>query len=131
MFLDSRCENACKMLADLCPFVLNHPQNCAQTIHVTKFWSFTLHTCPILCRLRTKLCPNFSRSHDVIFLYRCQYSTFFLICMNFVCFSTRAQTRAWYFRECTGNTTRIINFVVVFKIYLCETWWRLDQVAGI
>ena len=77
VFSDSRCKNACKMLADLCPcFHQSLTKLCPDLVSfacwiVTKFCSFTgkrlghSHSklCPILCRLRTKLCPNFGHSH--------------------------------------------------------------------
>ena len=76
VFSDSRCKNACKMLADLCPrFHQSLTKLCPDLVSfacwiVTKFWSFTgkrlgrLHSklCSILCRLRPKLCPNFGCS---------------------------------------------------------------------
>ena len=76
VFSDSRCKNACKMLADLCPcFHQSLTKLCQDLVSfacwmVTKFWSFTgkrlghsrSKLCPILCRLRSKLCPNFGRS---------------------------------------------------------------------
>ena len=76
VFSDSRCKNACKMLADLCPcFHQSLTKLCPDLVSfacwiVTKFLSFTgkrlghSHSklCPIFCRLRPKLCPNFGRS---------------------------------------------------------------------
>ena len=74
VFSDSRCKNACKMLADLCPCFHRSPTKlCPDLVSlarwiVTKFWSFTRKSehghsrsklCSIMCRLRTKLCPNF------------------------------------------------------------------------
>ena len=55
MFSDSRCKNACKMLADLCPCFHQSPTR-------PNFGRSRVKVCPILCRLRTKLCPNFGRS---------------------------------------------------------------------
>ena len=76
MFSDSRCKNVCKMLADLCPCFHQSPTKLYPDLIsfscwiVTEFWSFTHESGhsrsklrPILCRLRTKLCPNFGRSH--------------------------------------------------------------------
>ena len=56
VFSDSRCKNACRMLADLCPCFHQSPTrpNCGRS---------RVKVCPILCRLRTKLCPNFGCSH--------------------------------------------------------------------
>ena len=76
VFSDSRCKNACKMLADLCPCFHQSPTKlCPDLVSfecwiVTKFWSYRhkrlghsrSKLCPILCRLHTKLCPNFGRS---------------------------------------------------------------------
>ena len=80
LFSDSWYKNACKMLADLCPWFHQSLTKfklylCPDLVSfaswiVTKFWSFTgkrlghSHSklCPILCRLRPKLCPNFGRS---------------------------------------------------------------------
>ena len=74
VFSDSRCKNACKMLSDLCPCFHRSPTKlCTDLVSfarwiVTKFWSFTRKSehghsrsklCSIMCRLRTKLCPNF------------------------------------------------------------------------
>ena len=55
MFSDSRCKNACKMLADLCPCF-------HQSSTRPNFGRSRVKLCPILCRLRTKLCPNFGCS---------------------------------------------------------------------
>ena len=55
VFSDSRCKNACKMLADLCPCFHQSPTR-------PNFGRSCVKVCPILCRLRTKLCPNFARS---------------------------------------------------------------------
>ena len=55
MFSDSRCKNACKMLADLCPCFHQSPTR-------PNFGHSRVKVCPIFCRLRTKLCPNFGRS---------------------------------------------------------------------
>ena len=55
VFSDSRCKNACKMLADLCPCFHQSPTR-------PNFGRSRVKVCPILCRLRTKLCPNFGRS---------------------------------------------------------------------
>ena len=55
VFSGSRCKNACKMLADLCPCF-------HQSLTRPNFGRSRVKVCPILCRLRTKLCPNFGRS---------------------------------------------------------------------
>ena len=55
MFSDSRCKNACKMLADLCPCFHQSPTR-------PNFACSRVKVGPILCRLRTKLCPNFGCS---------------------------------------------------------------------
>ena len=55
VFSDSRCKNACKMLADLRPCFHQSPTR-------PNFGRSRVKVCPILCRLRTKLCPNFGRS---------------------------------------------------------------------
>ena len=55
VFSDSRCKNACKMLADLCPYFHQSPTR-------PNFGRSRVKVCPILCRLRTKLCPNFGCS---------------------------------------------------------------------
>ena len=55
VFSDSRYKNACKMLADLCPCFHQSPTK-------PNFGRSRVKVCPILCRLRTKLCPNFGRS---------------------------------------------------------------------
>ena len=55
MSSDSRCKNACKMLADLCPCFHQSPTR-------PNFGRSPVKVCPILCRLRTKLCPNFGCS---------------------------------------------------------------------
>ena len=55
MFSDSRCKNACKMHADLCPCFHQSPTR-------PNFCRSRIKVCPILCRLRTKLCPNFGCS---------------------------------------------------------------------
>ena len=52
MFSGSRCKNACKMLADLCPCF-------HQSLTRPNVGRSRVKVCPILCRLRTKLCPNF------------------------------------------------------------------------
>ena len=76
VFSDSRCQNACKMLADLCPCFHQSPTKLCPDFVLFACWIVTklLFTsksglgrsrsklCPILCRLRTKLCPNFGRS---------------------------------------------------------------------
>ena len=51
VFPDSRCKNACKLLADLCPCFHQSPTR-------PNFGRSCVKVCPILCRLRTKLCPN-------------------------------------------------------------------------
>ena len=56
VFSDSRCKNACKMLADLCPYFHQSPTR-------PNIGRPRVKVCPILCRLRTKLCPNFGHSH--------------------------------------------------------------------
>ena len=48
VFSDSRCKNACKMLADLCPCFHQSPTR-------PNFGRSRVKVCPILCRLRTKL----------------------------------------------------------------------------
>ena len=79
VFLDSRCKNACKMLADLCPCFHRSPTKlCPDLVSfacwiATEFWSFTRKSVPDLviralncARLYvvcTKLCPNFGCSH--------------------------------------------------------------------
>ena len=55
VFSDSRCKNACKMLADLCPCFHQSPTR-------PNFGRSRVKVCPILCRFRTKLCPNFGCS---------------------------------------------------------------------
>ena len=55
VFSDSRCKNACKLLADLCPCFHQSPTR-------PNFGCSCVKVCPILCRLRTKLCPNFGCS---------------------------------------------------------------------
>ena len=55
VFSDSRCKNACKMHADLCPCFHQSPTR-------PNFCRSRIKVCPILCRLRTKLCPNFGCS---------------------------------------------------------------------
>ena len=51
VFSDSRCKNACKMLADLCPCFHQSPTR-------PNFGRSRVR----VCRLRTKLCPNFGHS---------------------------------------------------------------------
>ena len=52
VFSDSRCKNACKMLADLCPYFHQSPTKfCPGLVSfacwiVTKFWSFTSKSVP-------------------------------------------------------------------------------------
>ena len=73
VFSDSRCKNACKMLADFCPCFHRSPTKlCPDFVSFAR--SFTRKSvparlgrsrsklCPILSRLRAKLCPNFGRS---------------------------------------------------------------------
>ena len=55
MFSDSRCKNACKMLADLCSCFHQSPTR-------PNFGRSRVKVCPILCRLRSKLYPNFGCS---------------------------------------------------------------------
>ena len=55
VFSDSRRKNAFKMLADLCPCFHQSPTR-------PNFGRSRVKVCPILCRLRTKLCQNFGRS---------------------------------------------------------------------
>ena len=55
VFSDSRCKNACKLLADLCPCFHQSPTR-------PNFGRSRVKVCPILCRLRTKFCPNFGCS---------------------------------------------------------------------
>ena len=50
MFSDSRCKNACKMLADLCPCFDQSPTR-------PNFGRSRVKVCPILCCLRARLCP--------------------------------------------------------------------------
>ena len=55
-------QNACKMLADVCPcFHRSATKLCPDLVSFTRK-SLRSILCPILCRLRTKLCPNFGRS---------------------------------------------------------------------
>ena len=59
MFSDSRCKNACKMLADLCPCFHRSPTKlCPDHVSfacwiVTEFWSFTHKSVPdlVICAL--------------------------------------------------------------------------------
>ena len=55
MFSDSRCKNACKMLADLCPCFHQSPTR-------PNLGRSRVKVCLILCRLRTKLCLIFGCS---------------------------------------------------------------------
>ena len=59
VFSDSRCKNACKMLADLCPCF-------HQSSTRPNFGRSRVKVCLILCRLRTKLCPDFRCSRPIL-----------------------------------------------------------------
>ena len=125
MFSDSRCKNACKMLADLCPCFHQSPTKlCPDLVSfscwiVTKFWSYRRkrlgHSrskpCPILCRLRTKLCLHFGRSRARL----CPIS--FAPCP----FPNLAGTLLQPFGT---NQPNWYYFVVLFKKYL---WWTTTR----
>ena len=67
VFSDSRCKNACKMLADLCACFHQFPTKLYPDLVsfacwiVMKFWSF-MRKCASLDHSRSKLCPNFGCS---------------------------------------------------------------------
>ena len=96
VFSDSQCKNACKMLADLCPCFHQSPTR-------PNFGRSRVKVCPILCRLRTKLCPNFGCTRArlcPISFAPCPFANLAgtLYCDNLTSMTSRLETTAATYR---------------------------------